>query len=361
MENRIDQLRKKFRSLGVSNFLVTRLSNIRYLCGYTGSNGILLVTGKEAYFLTDGRYTNQANEQVKNAQVFIYLNGTSPADAFVREFKSNREIRFRGRVGIESSFINVDLYQRFRNTFPKCNLIETSDIAEEIAAIKIDDEINAIRKAVEITDKVFTSLLDEVKPGVRESDLSAEITYRQKRLGASKDAFEPIVASGHRSALPHGIATNKKIERGDLITFDFGCVYEGYPSDMTRTVMLGKASSKQKDIYRVVQKAQREAVEAIKPDIKCADIDKIARKIITDAGYARNFTHGLGHGLGLEVHALPRLGHNSKHTLKPGMVVTVEPGIYIDGLGGVRIEDDIVVTEDGYEVLNSSTRDLLEL
>ncbi len=361
MKNRIDKLRRRFRSLGVSNFLVTRLSNIRYLCGYTGSNGILLVTGKDAYFITDGRYTNQAKEQVNDAKVFIYSNGLSPSDAFVREFKSNSDIRFRGRIGIESHFLSFDLYQHFHRTFPKCNLIETSDIAEEIAAVKNGDEINAIRKAVEITDKVFESLLGEIKPGVRESDLSAEITYRQKKLGASKDAFEPIVASGHRSALPHGIATNKKIESGDLVTLDFGCVYDGYPSDMTRTVVVGKASDKQKEIYEVVKEAQRKGVEAIAPERKSSDIDKIARKVIADAGYSKNFTHGLGHGLGLEVHALPRLGHNSKQKLKPGMVVTVEPGIYVDGFGGVRIEDDVVVTDNGHEVLNRSTRDLLEL
>jgi len=361
MELRINALRRRFRSLGIANFLVTRPSNVRYLCGFTGSNGILIITGHDAYFITDGRYTNQASEQVKGAGLFIYSGGASVTDAFVRELKNNRDIRFRGRVGVESQFMTVEFYQTFRRAFPGSTPVETATVVEGLAMVKDSGEINAIRRAVDIIDRAFESVLSEIKPGVRELELSAEITYKHKRLGAEKDAFDLIVASGPRSALPHGIASSRKVRTGDLVTFDIGCIVDGYPSDMTRTVVVGKATRRQREIYRVVQEAQQLAVEGVKAGAKCAELDALARQHITRAGYGEQFTHNLGHGLGLEVHARPVLGRQSRDKLKPGMVVTVEPGVYIEGFGGVRIEDDILVTDDGAEVLNRSPKELLEL
>jgi len=369
MEERLDAVRRKFRALGVSNFLFTKFSdihhehyaNISYLCGFTGSNAVLLVTGKDAYLITDGRYLNQAQEQVKGAQVFTYSNGSSLADAFVRELKQNREIRFRGRVGYEVSRMTVDFQQQFVKVFPNATLIEARDVAEQIAAIKDESEIAATRKACSITDKVFRSILEEIKPGVAECELAAEITYRHMKFGAQRDSFEPIVASGIRSALPHGRASTKKIEKGDFITFDIGCVADSYTSDMTRTVVVGKASAEQKKIYNLVLDAQKRSADAVQPGASCADLDALARKIITDGGFGDKFTHSLGHGIGQEVHAYPRLHKNSKDKLVPGNIVTIEPGIYINGFGGVRIEDDVVVTADGHEILNHSPKELLEL
>ena len=366
MEVRLNALRKKFRSLGIANFIVTKLeqfkqSNIRYLCGYTGSNGVLLVTKRDAFFITDGRYIAQAHEEVKNAEVFIYSTGSSATDAFVTEMKNNKSIRFRGKIGIEGQGMTAEFYQALRDTFPKSELVYTYFLVEGIAAVKDKSEIESIRKAVEITDKTFQKVLTKLKPGVAERELSAEITYYHALFGAEKDAFESIVASGPRSALPHGIASTRVIESGDLVTFDIGCFVDGYASDMTRTVVVGRASDEQRKVYNIVLDAQQRALESIKPGVKCADIDKVARKTISDAGYGDNFTHGLGHGLGHFVHTRPVLSMLSKDRLEPGNVVTVEPGIYIEGFGGVRIEDDVLVTEDGYEILNRSPKELIEI
>ena len=361
MEHRINALRRRFRSLGVANFLITRLSNIRWLCGYTGSNGLLMVTGKNAYFITDGRYTNQAREQVKVAEICIYTNGVSVATAFVRELKNNKDIRFRGRIGIEAQIMNVEFYKGLKNGFPNSDIVETELVVEELAMKKETEELKAIRRAVEITDRTFETVLPMVKPGISEREISAEITYHHKKYGAEKDSFESIVASGPRSALPHGIASDRKIGKNELLTLDIGCYYHGYASDMTRTVVVGKADAEQRKIYEVVQEAQAKAVEAAQPGVKCSDVDAVARNIIKKAGYGDNFTHGLGHGVGMEVHGRPVLNNQSKTRLMPGMVVTVEPGIYIDGFGGVRIEDDILITEEGNEVLNRTPRELLEI
>lgn len=366
MENRLNQLRKRFRPLGVANFIVTNFesfkqTNIAYLCGYTGSNGVLLVTRQDAYLITDGRYITQASKQVKGARVFIYSSGNSAVDAFVREMKSNREIRFRGRIGIEAQNTTPEFVTAMKTVFPKSELIETTGVVEQIAMVKDGNEIESIKNAVRITDKAFAEVLLHVKPGVSERELSTEITYNHMKHGADKDAFESIVASGPRSAMPHGIASDRKIQSGDFITFDIGCFYRGYASDMTRTVVLGKADQKQREIYKVVQEAQQAAIDVLKPGIRCSDVDKIARKIIGDAGYGDKFIHGLGHGLGHLVHERPVLNMRSTDILKPGHVLTVEPGIYLEDFGGVRIEDDVVITENGHEVLNKSPKELLEL
>jgi len=366
MQQRLDALRKHFRSLGVANFLVTKFenfsqSNIRYLCGYTGSNGVLLVTRRDAYFITDGRYTSQARSQVQDAKVFTFSNDGNIVKSFIRELKTNREIKFRGRIGIEARATSAEFYLAMQQAFPKSELVDTVNIILDISAIREKNEIDAIRRAVTITDRTFKEILPHIKSGIREKKLSSEITYRHLRSGAEKDAFEPIVASGWRSALPHGIASDKKIETGDFLTFDIGCVVDGYASDFTRTVVIGKASDEQKKIYKTIKVAQQLAIDTIAPGVKCSDVDKIARDYITEAGYGDYFTHSLGHGLGHIVHARPVLSRTAKGRLKPGNVVTVEPGIYIEGFGGVRIEDDVLVTENGHEVLNRTPRDLIEI
>lgn len=369
MQQRLDALRRKFRSLGIANFFLTKLSDIhhegsssiRYLCGFTGSNAALLVTGSDAYLLTDGRYLNQANEQVKNAKVIIYSGGANASDAFVRELKSNKNIKLRGKVGFETARMTYEMHKAFSEAFPKSSLIETNGVVEQIAAVKDEAEIAATRKAVEITDKVFNSLLDDIKPGMTEMDIAAEVTYRHMKFGAERNSFDPIVASGLRSALPHGRASMKKIKSGDFVTLDIGCFYDGYSSDMTRTIVVGKASGEQKKVYNVVLEAQQRAAAMVAEGVKCADLDLLARKIITDAGYGEYFTHSLGHGVGLEVHGMPRLHKNAKDKLVAGNIVTIEPGIYISDFGGVRIEDDVVVTSDGGDILNKSPKHLIEL
>jgi Xaa-Pro aminopeptidase len=369
MQARLDALRRRFRTLGISNFIVTKFSDIhfehnssiRYLCGFTGSNGVLFVSGKDAWLLTDGRYLNQAQVQVQGAKVFIHTGGSSLADAFVRLMKSNKAIKVRGRVGFETSRMTVDMYQTFGRAFPGAPLVETSDVVGRLSAVKSHPEIEATRKATQITDRVFESLLGDIKPGVSEMDIAAEIGYRHKKFGAEGDSFDPIVASGERSALPHGRASSKKIKKGDFVTLDIGCIADGYTSDMTRTVVVGKASSEQKKIYNTVLQAQTKACEAVAPNVDCSALDAIARKIITDGGYGDKFTHSLGHGIGLEVHSFPHVTKTSKDRLVPGNIITIEPGIYITGYGGVRIEDDVVVTAEGHEILNKSPKHLIEL
>ncbi|MBM3329014.1 MAG: aminopeptidase P family protein [Calditrichaeota bacterium] len=365
----LDALRRRFRSLGVANFILTKFSdihfeesaNIRYLCGFSGSNGLLLVTGRDAFLITDGRYKTQAEAETSGVQVFTYSGGMSVADAFAKELKSNKAIRLRGRTGIEQSRMTVEAADALRNHFPKIELVGTSGVVEGLQAVKSPDEIALIRKAVAATDKVFETILPLIKPGIRESELAAEITYQHKKFGAEKDAFEPIVASGKRSALPHGIASDKKIARGDFVTIDMGCSLGGYTSDMTRTVVVGKATAEQRKVYGLVLKAQQAACEAVQAGLACADLDRVARTIIADGGHKDHFTHGLGHGIGMEVHTAPRVSALSKDVLRAGMVVTIEPGVYIPDWGGVRIEDDVVVRDGGGEVLNRSEKRLIEV
>ncbi|MBM3326052.1 MAG: aminopeptidase P family protein [Calditrichaeota bacterium] len=369
MQPRLDALRRRFRPLGIANFIVVKFSdihfkeaaNIRYLCGFNGSNAVLLVTARQAYLITDGRYTNQAREQVTGAKVFTYKNGFSTADAFGREMKNNREIKFRGRIGFETAKMTFDMHKTLQHYFPNCPLVETSGVVEQIAAVKDETEITAIKRAVSITDEAFAKILPLLKPGVGEMDISAEITYQHKKLGADRDGFEPIVVSGVRSSLPHGTATTKKIAKGDFVTIDMGCLAGGYTADMTRTVVVGKATSEQKKVYALVLEAQQRACEAAQAGMWAKDLDKVARDIITAAGKGDYFTHGLGHGIGMEVHSAPRVGAQSKDKLAVGNVITIEPGVYIPDWGGVRIEDDVVVRQDSNEILNKSPKQLIEL
>ncbi|MBC8277361.1 MAG: aminopeptidase P family protein [FCB group bacterium] len=355
MEARIAKLRNEFDKLGIDAFLSNRLSNVRHLCGYSGSSGLLFVTRQEAFLLTDFRYKEQVKREVQGAESFIIKKD------FPTEFKDNEKLHFKGKIGIEAPWMNVSLLTQMQEAVPGCEWINTENVAEEIASVKDNDEIEKIRAAVQITDKVFEELLTIIKPGVREIDIAAEIVYRHMQHGAEGNSFDSIVASGVNGSLPHAGASDKKIEVGDLVTIDFGCIYQGYCSDMTRTVAVGQPSAKQKEIYDIVLHAQDEATKAIKAGITGFSVDKVARDIITEAGYGENFGHGLGHGLGIEVHAHPRLSHLFVHELFENQVVTVEPGIYISGFGGVRIENDVVVKKDGYEDLTGSVKELIVL
>ena len=232
---------------------------------------------------------------------------------------------------------------------------------EKLRMIKTDDEIRTIRRAAEIADEAFSHILTFIKPGVTELEVSNELEFFMRRLGASESSFDTIVASGKRSALPHGVATGKTIENGDMVTLDFGALYDGYVSDITRTVAVGEPTEELKKIYHIVLEAQMRACSALKPGMTGKEADAVARDYIKDHGYGEAFGHSTGHGIGLEVHEGPGLSFRSDTVLKPGMVVTVEPGIYVPGLGGVRIEDDVLITEDGCELLTSSPKELIIL
>ncbi|MBL7191943.1 aminopeptidase P family protein [bacterium] len=353
MDIRIANLRSKFEELKIDAFISGRLSNVRYLCGYSGSNGLLFVTKDNSYFLTDFRYQEQVKEEVSGAECIIIKTD------FPAEFKDNPKLKFKGKVGIEAPHITFDMYSKLKEAMPDCEFVSTSNVVEMISSVKDEGELAKIRKAVEMTDKVFAEVVKLVKPGVTERELAAELVYRHLKHGASGDSFEAIVGSGYRGALPHGIASDKKIEKGDFIVFDFGCIYQGYCSDMTRTIVVGEPSKKHLEVYNVVKQAQQAAVDACKAGMNTKVLDAVARDIIKEAGYGDNYGHGLGHGLGIEVHAEPRVTFLVENTLQVNQVITIEPGIYLSGWGGVRIEDDVVVKEGGCEILTNTTKELI--
>lgn len=347
-----DKIRERIDDLGVDGVFFYKPENRFYVSGFTGSTGYALITKDSAYFITDFRYLSQVAEE-SPAYEIKEISGTKLFGHVLTELGIEK-------LGFEDDYMTVEAKEILEKTY-KGELVPMKRFIEDIRQIKRPDEIELIRKAQNIADETFSYLLDYIKPGMTERQVHLELVNQLRQRGADGESFTAIVASGERGSLPHGHASEKVIEVGDLLTLDFGCIYKGYCSDMTRTISIGKASDKQKEIYEIVLKAQKAALEAIKPGAVCSEIDKVARDIITEAGYGENFGHGLGHGLGLEVHENPRLNQIDNSVLEPGMVVTDEPGIYIPGFGGVRIEDLVVVTEDGHDVLSTSDKELIEL
>ena len=354
--SRIEQIKNQFNSFKIDSYFVTNLSNIRYLSGFSGTAGTVLLTKNTNYFVTDFRYKSQSKYEVnRNFKVVIYTqNSFNYLNSLIKKQKLKR-------IGFESHILNVNELIVLKKEFPQVNFIPINSFIESIVVKKTKQEIATLKKAVEITDKTFTKILNKIKPGISEKALSAEITYIQKKLGAEKDAFDPIVASGERSAYPHAKPTDKKIQNGDLLTLDFGCVFEGMHSDMTRTVAIGNLSSEKKKIYNIVKEAQQRALEFVKAGIIAKKLDAYARGYIRSKGFGKNFGHGLGHGLGYDIHEGPRIFQKNNYRLEENIVITIEPGIYVEGLGGVRIEDDIVVKDQGCEILNKSTKELIIL
>ncbi|RME19508.1 MAG: peptidase M24 family protein, partial [Candidatus Zixiibacteriota bacterium] len=265
------------------------------------------------------------------------------------------------RLAYTPSTVTVAQRERIQELLPEALLVGGDDLVKELGWVKEKSELENIRKAVEISDTAFERILQLVRPGVRERDLAAELEYQMTMLGSERPAFETIVASGYRSAMPHGLAGKKKIAKGDFVTFDFGATVNGYVSDITRTVVVGKATARQKKIYGVVLRAQKAGIRKVRSGIAARAVDQAARGVIERAGYGKHFGHGTGHGIGFIVHTGPRVAPRSDDKLKVNNVITVEPGIYIDGWGGVRIEDDVLVTRNGGKVLNRAPKNLLEL
>ena len=356
MLKRIVRIREIMRTIGADGIIAYSPENRRYLSGFTGSTGYVIISEKEAGFVTDFRYTEQASVQCKGFEI---IKNESPLVEYLSYTIEKYGIK---KLAFEDNFMTVDFYEKLRKKIKaKTEMIPLEEKIGEIRIIKDDDELENIKKAAEIADLAFLHILDYIKPGVKEMDIALELEYFMKKHGSSNNSFEFIVASGNRSSMPHGVATDKKINNGDLLTLDYGCVYNGYCSDMTRTIVVGKATDEQKRIYSIVLKAQEEALLKIKAGVLGKEVDKIARDIITEAGYGDNFGHGLGHGVGLAVHEEPRLSPTGNRVLEKNMVVTNEPGIYIPGFGGVRIEDLIVVGKDKPIILSKSPKELIEL
>ena len=352
------RIKKAFGVIKKNNLdcmIVTEINHVRYLSGFTGSNGLVVLDPPKAYFLTAFRYATQAPKEVKNCQVNI------ASRQLMTELPKLSIFERVTRIGVEAEFVSLKLMNSLKEILPTVTFKPTEQLIESLSIIKDQDEVSRIKKAVRIADKAFSEILGVLKPGIKENDLALELEFKMRSFGAENISFETIIASGLRSAMPHGRASDKRLRKGDLVTLDFGALYRGYASDITRTVVLGKATEKQKKIYQIVLNAQKSACKAVKPGLACNRLDGLARDIIMKAGYGDYFGHGLGHGLGMLVHDRPTVSPQSNDVLEPGMVVTIEPGIYIPNWGGVRIEDDVLVTATGGQILTKSPKDLLEL
>ena len=352
---RINKLRETFNNYNISGIYITNITNVRYLTGFTGSAGSVLILEDSCYFFTDGRYTEQVKNQVKNCK--IYITGS----AHIKEIDKQGLLSDNAKIGFESSHISYASYSILKNTFSNIEWTETTGSVELIAAIKDKDEISSLKTAIEITDKVFDDIVPLIKEGVTENKIAATMSYQFKEHGAEGDSYDPIVASGWRSALPHATPTDKAFEKGDFVVMDFGALYNGYHADMTRTIVIGQATDKHKEIYQIVLDSQLAGIQKAKAGITGAAVDQACRDIIKNAGYGDFFNHSTGHGLGLEVHTHPRLSSFNKEPLLENYVVTIEPGIYLPKWGGVRIEDDCWIQVDQCLPLNTSPKELIVL
>ncbi len=353
---KVEKLRQRFDAAGIDGLLVTNGQNRRYLTQFTGTYGVVLISKDQAKLLTDFRYTAQAKAQAKDFDI-VFL---PTKDSVYREVARLSEEMGITRLGFEADNLTYALHRKYGEA-AKTEMVATSGVVESLRLIKTPEELSKIQTAAQIADAAFAHIIDYLRPGITELEVSNELEMFMRKQGASGSAFDMIIASGHRSALPHGVASSKQIERGDMVTMDFGALYEGYRSDITRTVAVGEPSAQLKDIYGIVLEARNRAVAGIRPGITGREADAFARDYITEKGYGERFGHGMGHGVGLDIHEEPFMSTSCTAIIQPGMVLTVEPGIYIPDLGGVRIEDDIVVTEEGNQVLTHSPRDLMIL
>lgn len=349
--NRLQNLQSSLKKLKCDAFCVTHLTNVRYLCGYTGSSGMVVLTRDETYFITDFRYRTQAADQIgKQAKIVIAERGL-----WKRAAQLLKKIG-APRIGFEAEHTSVAAWEEIKKLVAPAETVSTREVVEKMRLAKDESELKIIREAVRIADESYQAVLGFIKPGLSEIEVAHEIERQIRSRGGSGLSFETIVASGARGALPHGIASPKKLENGDMITIDMGARYGGYCSDMTRTVCLGKATAEQQEIYGLVWRAQVAAEQSLRPGLGCKAADKIAREIIDEAGFKKEFGHGLGHGVGLDIHEMPRLSKSGKGKLETGMIVTCEPGVYRAEWGGVRIEDMLFITENGAEILTQSPK-----
>lgn len=353
---RTDRQRRLWDSLQTINppcdaMLVTSPHNVRYLTGFTGSNGLAIVTASKTYFFTDPRYTFQAAQEVTGTAKALKGPLLSHAAAMVTKQRWTR-------LGIEQEHLNVGQLELLQaNTSKQQSFLPRSGVVENLRMVKSPEELAAIRQSVGTNSQALEVSLRQMKPGMNEAELAAEIDYQMRKLGAEKPSFDTIVASGVRSALPHAHPTRTPIERGVLL-IDMGAFENGYASDMTRTFFVGTASRKHALLYKAVLEAQLAAIDAVRPGVKASAIDRAARQVLKAHGLDRAFMHSTGHGLGLEIHERPRLGKKDKTKLEAGMAITIEPGAYLENIGGVRIEDTVVVTATGCEILTPTPKEI---
>lgn len=351
---RVKKVQEKLSEYNIDALLVTNMFNVRYLANFTGSTGLVVITKENAYFVTDFRYTEQAAAEAKGFEI---IKNEGPIFEEVAKIVENDKIE---KIGFEQENVTYSTYNRINDLIP-CELVPVTGLVEKLREVKTDDEIALIKEAIDITEKAYDYILGFVKPGVTEIEVANELDFYMRKEGAQSVSFDTIVASGVRSAMPHGVASDKVIEEGDMVTIDFGCYYNGYVSDMTRTFAVGDPGEELKEIYEIVYQANKKVNESAKAGMTGAELDAIARDYIAEHGYGPQFGHTLGHGIGLEVHEGPSLSFRNEEELVVNNIVTNEPGIYVPGLGGVRIEDDLVIKENGVEVLMTTPKELIIL
>ena len=335
-------------------FLVTALSNVRYLSGFTGSNAALLLTPERALLFTDPRYATQAPQE-SDCEVKV-AKGALTSELS----KWTTRLRIKS-LAFEQNRISFDAHRQLRESAKDIRLKPVSGAVEKLRMVKSPSEVDSIRASVNLNSEALKQALNRFKPSMSETDLAAEIEYCMRRLGAENPAFDTIVASGRRTALPHAHPANALIQGDQLLLIDMGAKVAGYSSDMTRTYVVGKPARKTRQMYGAVLESQLAAIDAVRPGISCAAVDRIAREVLRKHGMDKLFVHSTGHGLGLEIHELPRVGRKEKTKLETGMAITIEPGVYSEDIGGVRIEDTIIVTGNGCEVLTPTEKSLTVL
>ena len=348
---RISRIKKVLREAHLDGILITSLENIQYLSGFTGSDAALVVTETKEYFLADSRYTTQAREEISGFELIEYNKKIDGLSDLIND------LGLRG-IGFEPQNLTYGAHKELAEKVSGGELIPINERLRNIRAVKDDEEIGRIKRTIDIASKSFRENIWRIKPDIQEREIALELEFSMRRNGADGTSFDTIVASGERSALPHGKPSDKRIHKGDFVIIDFGVRYRGYYSDETCTFFCGKSNRRQEEVYTVVKEAHDRTIASIRPGKKAMELDAIARGWIKEAGYGAYFGHMTGHGVGLAVHENPIIGPESEVVVEEGMIFTIEPGIYIPGWGGVRIEDMVLVTGNGCEVLTNLSKEI---
>jgi Xaa-Pro aminopeptidase len=354
---RVERLREKMAAESLPAMLIQNPLNVGYLSGFTGSTAHLLVSPCRAIFITDSRYAIQAAKEAPGWEMVVTTSSAGYTDTLVEQIRA-LEV---SPIGLEAEYVTLAGRDALAAKLEGVELKGVEALVSNLRRVKDAEELAILREACGIADRAFNYILTQVRPGVTERELALDLNLWMMRHGAEKEGFETIVVSGERSALPHGKPSDKPIQAGDFVTFDFGARVRGYTSDLTRTVVVGEATARQREVYDVVLRANQAGIAALAPGVAGKTVDSAARDLIGAAGLGQYFGHGLGHGLGRHVHDHQCLGQTIEITLEPGMVTTIEPGVYIEGWGGVRIEDDVLITESGPEALTHAPKALIEL
>lgn len=352
----LNDIRYALEKQALDSLIVTSVVNVRYLTGFTGDSSVVIVTPDRVLFITNSLYYEEALDTIPDP--YEVLDAGAGLFAYLEE--QGKDL-FGKTAGYEPENMTCASHIKWQDALDGVTLTPAYRIIEQLREIKTPKEIDYIKQAQAITDKTFNDILDLIRPGVSERDLALEIDYRFRLAGADKSAFPTIVAAGSHASKPHAVPSDRKLSSGDCVIFDMGASWNGYASDMTRTVMLGTADNRYREVYESVLDAQQAGLDAIRAGLRGGEADASARSVIENKGYGERFIHSLGHAVGLDIHEFPSLSRNSETVLKSGMVVTVEPGIYIPGWGGVRIEDMVVVTDDGCDNLTGTPKTLIEL